>query len=374
MHMRTSGRGADPIGVGIVGLSASGGWAASAHVPALASLDGYELRGLVASSMTSARAAGEKFGVPMVFDDVSHLVEQDAIDLVVVTVKVPEHGHLVNRALEAGKAVLCEWPLGNGLRETERLAEAAGSSGTPGFVGLQARSAPTVQYLRDLVAEGYVGEVLSTTLIGSGGSWGAAVRGRDAYTLDASNGATMLTIPFGHTIDALTMVLGEFDEVAATTATRRQRVTNSDTGETVSMTAKDQIAVSGVLTGGAVASVHFRGGVSSGTNLHWEINGTEGDLVLIGNTGHLQLAAVELRGGREGRALTSLPTPARYELAPRALLKDAPRAYNVAQAYLQIEQDLATGTTVAPTFAHAARRHRELARVERQAEITAIDR
>jgi len=47
-----------PIRVGVVGLSARGGWAAIAHVPALAGLDGYELQELSASSDESARAAG----------------------------------------------------------------------------------------------------------------------------------------------------------------------------------------------------------------------------------------------------------------------------------------------------------------------------
>jgi len=52
-----------PIRVGIVGLSANGGWAAEAHVPALAALEGFQLRALSANSAESAHAAGEKYGV-----------------------------------------------------------------------------------------------------------------------------------------------------------------------------------------------------------------------------------------------------------------------------------------------------------------------
>jgi hypothetical protein len=44
----------------ILRLSAEGGWAATAHVPALAAIDGYELRALSGSSAASARAAGEE--------------------------------------------------------------------------------------------------------------------------------------------------------------------------------------------------------------------------------------------------------------------------------------------------------------------------
>ncbi|QSE92074.1 Gfo/Idh/MocA family oxidoreductase [Rhodococcus pseudokoreensis] len=352
------------LGVGIVGLSASGGWAANAHVPALSRLPGYELRGLASSSAATAKAAGDKFGVALAFDDVQRLAECEEIDLIVVTVKVPEHRDLVMTALGAGKAVLCEWPLGNGLGETEQLADAARSRGLPGFVGLQARSAPTIRYMRDLVADGFVGEVLSTSVIGSGGSWGASIDARNAYTLDRDNGATMLTIPFGHTVDALTMVLGEFADLSVTTAIRRQQVTNGDSGTTLPMTAEDQIAVTGALDSGAVASMHFRGGMSAGTNLLWEINGTAGDLVLTGNSGHLQLADVELRGARSGDALAAMTPPRRYELAPSDQFGDAPRAYNIANAYAQIRDDLLTGTAVAPTFEHAVRRHRLLDRIQ----------
>src|SRR4030088_33246 len=44
VHMTSTPPHQEPIRVGVVGLSASGGWAATAHVPALAGLEGYELR------------------------------------------------------------------------------------------------------------------------------------------------------------------------------------------------------------------------------------------------------------------------------------------------------------------------------------------
>ena len=49
-------------------------------------------------------------------------MESPEVDLVVVTVKVPHHRELVPSALEAGKHVYCEWPLGNGLAEARKLA------------------------------------------------------------------------------------------------------------------------------------------------------------------------------------------------------------------------------------------------------------
>ncbi|MFV2217081.1 Gfo/Idh/MocA family protein, partial [Actinomadura sp. LOL_016] len=242
-----------------VGLSAHGGWASQAHVPALAALpDAYELRALSASSAETAKTAGERFGVPLAFGSVEELVERDEVDLVVVTVKVPHHHELVMSALAAGKTVLSEWPLGNGTAEAQEMAAFAHSRKLRGFVGLQARSAPSVRYLRDLIADGHVGEVLSTSIIASGDSWGPTFDDGGAYLIDRDNGATMLTIPLGHTLDGLASVLGSFTELNATATTRRSTVRHQRTGELAAMTAEDQIAVTGILEPGAVASLHYR--------------------------------------------------------------------------------------------------------------------
>lgn len=357
-----------PIGVGIIGLSANGGWAADAHLPALAAVDGYELRALSVSSAESARAAGTKYDVPLTFGSADDLARHDDVDLVVVAVKVPHHRELVLSALNAGKMVLCEWPLGNGLAEAEELATRAKRTGLRTFVGLQARSAPPIRYVRDLIADGYVGDVLSTTVVASGRRWGPKFDTAGAYLLDRANGGTMLTIPFGHTIDALTMLLGEFTDVSATMATRRPRVVNKDTGETATMTVEDQIAVNGTLEGGAVASVHFRGGLSRGINFHWEINGTDGDLVITGPTGHLQFGQVSVHGAQgRNRSITELPIPSSYERVPQLTGRHTEMAYTVGHAYQQLLADLTDNTTHAPDFAHAVRRHRLLDHIERAA-------
>src|SRR5207247_4369408 len=159
----------------------------------------------------------------------------------------------------------CEWPLGNGLNEAETLAALAKKKGVLAVVGLQARSAPSVAYVRDLITQGYVGEVLSTTLIGSGMGWGPTVEPYNAYLNDKQNGATMLSIAVGHTADALCYCLGEVRELSATMAMRRKTFTIAGTGETKPMNAEDQVGVSGLREGGAVFSLHYRGGVSRGT-------------------------------------------------------------------------------------------------------------
>jgi predicted dehydrogenase len=301
--------GARRIRVGIIGANPDRGWAAQAHIPALRSLsDDFEITALSTSRRESADAAGKVFGVPAAFDNHLDLVNSPAVDVVAVTVKVPYHLQLATAALEAGKAVYCEWPLGNGLNEAQALAALAKRKGVLAVAGLQARAAPAVAYVRDLIEQGYVGEVLSTTLIGSGMGWGATVEPFNAYLNDKNNGATMLSIAVGHAADALCHCLGEVRELSATMTQRRTTFQVAETDETRPMTAEDQVMVSGLLQTGAALSIHYRGGVSRATNLLWEINGTEGDLQLTAAGGQAQIFEIAVGGGH--------PAPASREARP----------------------------------------------------------
>jgi predicted dehydrogenase len=358
----------DPIGVGIVGLSAGGGWGARGHVPALEGVDGLRLVASSASSAESARAAGQRYGVPQTFGSAVELAACRDVDLVVVSVQAANHWAAVTAALDAGKHVYCEWPLALSAAEAAQLSASARDRGVRGFVGLQARSAPMIRYVRDLVKSGWVGEVMSTTMLASGMGWGAESDSRASYLLDRSGGSTMLTIPFAHAVDPLQFCLGKFTELDAVLANRRPYVRDSVSGELMAKTTDDQIAVHGLLDTGAVATVHFRGGRSRGTNFHWEINGTEGDLVLSGPHGHLQLAPVTLRGARgDDRELAELPVPAEYHKVSLSREKPADAAANLANAYAALYDDLRTGTTEVPDFAHGIRHHQLIEAVLRAA-------
>src|SRR5213078_182325 len=349
------------IRVGIIGANPDRGWAAVAHIPALKSLShDFEITALSTSRRESADAASRLFGVPVAFDNHRDLVNRADVDVVAITVKVPYHLELATAALGAGKAVYCEWPLGNGLKEAETLAALAKKKGVLAVAGLQARSAPSVAYAHDLIKQGYVGEVLSTTLIGSGMGWGPTVEPYNAYLNDKKNGATMLSIALGHAADALCHCLGEVRELSATMTLRRKTFTIAGTGEREVMTGDDQVCVTGLLEDGAAFSIHYRGGVSRGTNLLWEINGSEGDLQLTATGGQAQIWEMDVRGGKGGQSsLELLPVPEQYRWAP----PQGPGT-NVAQAYGCFARDYREGTHLCPTFEDAVTRHRMLNAIE----------
>src|SRR5438093_12946023 len=112
--------------VGIIGANPDRGWAVQAHIPALKSLsDDFEITALSTSRRESADAASKLFDVPIAFDNHQDLVNSTVVDVVAVTVKVPYHFALATASPSAGKAVYCEWPLGNGLKEAQTLAALA---------------------------------------------------------------------------------------------------------------------------------------------------------------------------------------------------------------------------------------------------------
>src|SRR5205807_4819658 len=209
--------GLSKLGVGIIGVSPTRGWAATAHMPALRALPNYEIRALSAHSAESARAAGEAFGVRKVFSDHEQLVTRPDIDVVAVTVKVPRHRQLVCAALAAGKAVYCGWPLGRDLDDARAMAALAAGQGVRTVVGLQARQAPAIEFVQELLRDGYVGEVLSTTIVGLSVAGGSVVQ-PNAYMLDETNGANVLTIAVAHSLDTLNYLLGEFADLSAVSA------------------------------------------------------------------------------------------------------------------------------------------------------------
>jgi predicted dehydrogenase len=355
------------LGVGIVGVSPVRGWAATAHIPALRALPNYEIRALSAHNTESARAAGELFEVAAVFSDHQQLVTQPDVDLVAVTVKVPHHRELVAAALDAGKAVYCEWPLGRDLDDARAMAALATQQGAPVVVGLQARQAPAIQFIQQLIHDGYLGEVLSTTMVGLSVP-GNIVGQPNAYMLDKTNGANLLTIAVGHSLDTLSYVLGEFAELSAVADLRRPLITLEETGQQIVKTAADQIAVIGTLTFGATASIHLREAVAGGTGFLWEINGTKGTLRITADAAQPQIYPLTVTGAHGRNEPTQLAAPAAliHKWPALTSLEGTP-AYNVGRAYAAFAADIDNGTHTVPDFVDAVRRHQVIAAIESSA-------
>ena len=346
------------IRVGLIGANVHYGWGSSAHIPALKALPSFEITAVCTSHQETADENARRFDIPFAFHDPAGLVEHPDVDLVSICVRVPFHHQLGMAALEAGKHLFCEWPLAATTQQASEMRELAERKGVCHMVGLQARGAPALNRTRDLIAEGYIGKPLSCTMVVGTPNWGGEFTSLRAYLADRSSGATLMTIPGGHSIDALCFCLGEFKQLSSVVATQRRQVKNVETDETIQMTSPDQVLVNGILENGAVACVHVKGGTGNGVGFLFEIHGTEGDLV-IGPVrprpgSSVQISELNVKGSRDRKPLEEIELPENYRWVPPEMPAGAP--FNVGQLFVHMAEAIREGRSVAPDFGLAVKR------------------
>src|SRR5690606_12680865 len=90
------------------------------------------------------------------------LLERDDIDVVDICTPGDSHAEIAAAALAAGKHVLCEKPLANTVAEAAAMvaaARTAQAAGVRSMCGFNYRRLPAVALMRQLVAEGRIGEI-----------------------------------------------------------------------------------------------------------------------------------------------------------------------------------------------------------------------
>lgn len=336
----------DRINIGVVGANAERSWAKDSHIPAIQQLPGLNLSAVATRSQESARAAAEAFGATHWFADAQGLCRSDAVDLVAVCVKVPEHEAVVRAALDAGKHVYCEWPLGRSVEEAERLADMARRAGVHHAIGLQGRAAPATRRAREVIASGRIGHLRSARIVSTTAGYAAALPSAYAYLNDPANGANLTTILGGHTLDLAEQLLGKVVTLDALSTIQHPTVRLTDTDTTTTRTTPDQLFILSRHEGGCVASIEIGGDRPGDTPFTFEIIGSNGTLRLSGGHPH-GFQAGELRLDVDGQAEHFAPPLAKGGLHGGAA--------NIAQVYAALASDIRNGTWTVGDFATAAR-------------------
>jgi predicted dehydrogenase len=328
-------------------------------LPALQASSDVELTAVCTTRADSAEAARRTWGARLAFDDWRKMVASPEIEAVAVVVRVPSHYAPTKAALEAGKHVYCEWPLGRTTAEAVELAALAEANGLVTAVGLQARVNPALMHMKELVAAGFVGEVMAVhvSLMREG------VLSRPSHRTwqrDAELGANTLTIANGHTVDAMRFVAGDFGRLSAVVATQAKQWLDTGTNTLLDVTSPDNVLISGRLANGAVASVHIGAIPFAGSGYRMEIYGRDGTLVATGEDSP-QLSAVSLHGVAGSNTLAPMPVPDRFTFAAPGT--PSGEALNVGQMYMQFarairDRAIRGGESHQPTFETAVDLHR----------------
>ncbi len=354
----------EKIRLGIIGANVHLGWAPRSHLPAIVASPEFELTAVCTTRRESAEESARRFGARLAFDNYQDLLAHPEIDAVAVVLRVPSHYEPTVAALNAGKHVYTEWPLGQTTAQAQEMADLARAQGRRNMVGLQARAAPAIRYLKELVEEGYVGEVLSCHLsLVRGGSLERP--SHRTWQRDDALGAHTLTIATGHSIDALRFVVGDFSHVASVVSTQAREWLETDTGKRVPVTAPDNILVSGKLRNGGVASAHVASNPWGGSGLRMEIYGTEGTLAAT-SADSPQLSDVALSGVQGRGELQPLELPARFTDVLEGMPRGEP--YNVGQMYYQFGQAIRSGQDCQPDFATAVELHHFIDAIRRSSD------
>ena len=345
----------EKIRLGFVGANVNSTWATQSHFPALLASPDVEFTAVCTTRPESAEEARRAFGAKLAFHDFRELAESPEIDAVAVVVRVPSHYEPTKAAIEGGKHVFTEWPLGRNTAEAVELAALARDRGVQTAVGLQSRVSPSLLYVKELLESGYVGQALScsVTTMRDGALERPSSR---TWQRDVELGAHTLTIANGHVIDALRFVAGNFTRVTCMISTQASQWYETDTRQFVEVTSPDNVRVNGQLESGAAASVHVGAVPWAGSGFRMEIYGQDGTLVTTGKVSSQRGEMLRVQGAQGGHELKDLEIPERFVYVPSNFPQGDP--FNIGQMYILFAEAIRTGHNRAPDFEVAVDLHR----------------
>jgi predicted dehydrogenase len=316
------------IRVGIIGLSASGGWASAAHLPYLRRSAKYTITAVANSSLERSEVAIAAHGLG---DGVKacaspkELADSPEVDLVVCCVGAVHHYEALRQAVGLGKDMYCEWPLGLTLDESEQLCKTARENGSRTMIGLQSHCAPAVVKIREIISQGNIGRVLSSTTMGPAVFSDSADEAgtRHKYPVRGGFSDNFVALFFSHAIDVVLSTLGELKSYDSMLDIRKPEdpvksstdgpESESDTSQTHAPSSKEaedresgsdpeasnkpttqaQIMFQAYFESGGVMSYHMHGGrtLPPGDGLQWRISGEKGELLVSAPDSTLQSTA-----------------------------------------------------------------------------------
>ena len=350
------------IRIGVMGANVRTSWASKSHIPALMASPDWELTAVCTTNSASAEEARKAYGAKLAFADYREMVACADIDAVAVVVRVHRHYETTKAAIEAGKHIYTEWPLGRTTAEAEELAALAKAKGIKTAVGLQSRVSPEFLYIKELIQTGYVGEVLSIylTLIRQGALERPSTRN---WQRDVNVGGNALTINAAHVIDAMRFVAGDIVKLVGMVTTQAKQWYEPDTKRMVDVTAPDNVLLSAQLAGGAVASIHVGTAPWAAAGYRMDIYGREGTLIVTGKV--TAQRGVRVQGAQRSQELQELPIPKHFRYVADDFPKGDP--FNVGQMYALFAQEIRTGKAAVaiPTFDTAVNMHHLLDEIRR---------
>jgi predicted dehydrogenase len=262
------------------------------HLPNLKSHPHAHIAAICGRNRVRAQEMADKYGIPAVYTDYHEMLEQANLDAVVITVPDALHFEMAMEALGAGLHVLCEKALALNGQQARAMAEKAEAAGVKHMTFFTNRWEPAYRYLRQLVAEGYIGRPYLCQLRYLGG-YGR--NGRYGWRFDAQHGTGILGDLGSHMIDLAHWLVGDIRRVSAKIATLVEHA--GPDGQALSTPANDSALLTLEFVNGACGTI----AVSAVT--HLAERGQHQQLSLYGEAGTLEVdftfLDTQIRGARK---------------------------------------------------------------------------
>lgn len=114
---------------------------------------------ICASTAESAERYRHAYGFARSTGDWRKLVEDPAVEAIIIATPQETHRPIAKTAFALGKAVFCEKPLGASIKDSAAMVAAAEEAGAINMTGFNYIRTPASQYARQLIAEGMIGDI-----------------------------------------------------------------------------------------------------------------------------------------------------------------------------------------------------------------------
>jgi predicted dehydrogenase len=208
------GKRMDAVGVALIGS----GYIANYHARALRELPGIELRALCSLDSKEAEQFAEEYGIGEVTDRIDGLPERKDIHAAIICTPNKFHVSYAIEFMKNGKDVFVEKPMAVSAQQGGEMIDFSRRTGQILMVGHMWRFDVEVNYIRDLVQSGKLGEIFKTKGYGIHVNWGP---GGWFIDKDLAGGGSLVDMGV-HAIDTVRYLLGDPQpkEVYAKVSTR----------------------------------------------------------------------------------------------------------------------------------------------------------
>jgi predicted dehydrogenase len=292
-----------------VGFIGAGKNTRERHIPGFQKCEGVDFVAVANRSTESGERVAKEFGIKRVYGDWRELLKAPDIDAVCIGTWPSAHREISEASLAAGKHVLCEARMA--MNASEGRSMLAASRKAPHLVAQLVPAPHTLEVdptIKRLLAEGYVGEVLTVELQAAQGRFvdaEAPLHWRQDIAVSGHNVLNM-----GIWYEAMMRWLGPARRVMAMTkvAVARRR---DASGALHEVKVPDHVDILITYVSGAVGHLRFSSITALGPASEAWIFGTSGTL-------RLDADARRLYGGRRGdKALAEITIPAEQRIGWR---------------------------------------------------------